>query len=56
MQLVQKLRGKLRQPPTQNSPAVPAPRRFFQMRGGLDLSRDTSSHRRYAWLYEDVLQ
>ena len=29
--------------------------RFFRRRGGLDLTRDCSSHRRYAWLYEDML-
>lgn len=29
--------------------------RFFKRRGGLDLSRDCSSHRRYAYLYEDML-
>lgn len=29
--------------------------RFFGQRGGLDLSRDSSGHRRYAWLYEDML-
>jgi len=29
--------------------------RFFRLRGALDLTRDTSGHRRYAWLHEDML-
>ncbi|MEO0784083.1 MAG: hypothetical protein AAFY10_00165 [Pseudomonadota bacterium] len=29
--------------------------RFFGQRGGLDLSRDRSSHRRYALCYDDLL-
>jgi hypothetical protein len=29
--------------------------RFFGRRGGLDLDRDSSGHRRYAWLHEDML-
>ena len=29
--------------------------RFFNRRGGLNLKRDCSGHRRYAWLYEDML-
>ncbi|WP_435417010.1 hypothetical protein WAB17_08915 [Parerythrobacter aurantius] len=29
--------------------------RFFKRRGTLDLTRDTSAHRRYAFLYEDMM-
>jgi len=29
--------------------------RFFGRRNGLDLDRDASGHRRFAWLYEDML-
>ena len=29
---------------------------FFDKRGGLDLSRDRSSHRRFTYLYDDLLQ
>ena len=29
--------------------------RFFTRRGALDLKRDSAGHRRYAWLYEDML-
>ena len=29
--------------------------RFFSKRNSLNLDRDVSSHRRYAWLYEDML-
>ena len=29
--------------------------RFFGRRTELDLGRDCSGHRRYAWLYEDML-
>ncbi|QIQ85352.1 hypothetical protein [Erythrobacter sp.] len=29
--------------------------RFFRRRGALDLTRDASGHRRYAWLHEDML-
>ncbi len=28
---------------------------FFANRGGLDLSRDSSGHRRFQYLYEDLL-
>ncbi|MGP1282719.1 MAG: hypothetical protein ACTS1X_07065 [Parasphingopyxis sp.] len=31
------------------------PRRFFGRRGQLDLDRDASQHRRFAYLYEDML-
>ena len=29
--------------------------RFFTRRGNLDLTRDSSAHRRYAFLYEDMM-
>ncbi|MBH5321938.1 hypothetical protein [Aurantiacibacter sediminis] len=29
--------------------------RFLRKRGKLDLSHDRSGHRRFAWLYEDML-
>ncbi|QLC23617.1 hypothetical protein HFP57_00275 [Parasphingopyxis algicola] len=31
------------------------PRRFFGRRGQLDLHNDTAQHRRFAYLYEDML-
>ena len=34
---------------------VKAGLRFFTRRGNLDLTRDTSGHRRYAFLYEDMM-
>lgn len=33
----------------------PSARDFFTKRGALDLKRDSSGHRRYVWLYEDML-
>ncbi|MXP30259.1 hypothetical protein [Parerythrobacter jejuensis] len=34
---------------------VKAGLRFFTRRGKLDLTRDSSQHRRYAFLYEDMM-
>jgi len=34
---------------------VKAGLRFFTRRGKLDLTRDQSGHRRYAFLYEDMM-
>jgi len=33
-----------------------APRGFFTRRGNLALARDSSAHRRYSYLYEDMLE
>lgn len=33
-----------------------APRGFFTRRGNLALTRDSSAHRRYSYLYEDMLE
>lgn len=32
-----------------------SPANFFMRRGELDLTRDSAAHRRYHWLYEDML-
>lgn len=29
---------------------------FFSRRGDLNLKNDTSAHRRYTWMFEDLLQ
>ncbi|WP_018147866.1 hypothetical protein [Henriciella marina] len=29
---------------------------FFNQRGNLNLENDTASHRRYTWMFEDLLQ
>jgi|GEM_PF-6545882 len=29
---------------------------FFNQRGNLNLESDTTSHRRYTWMFEDLLQ
>jgi len=33
-----------------------APRGFFSRRGTLALERDSSAHRRFSYLYEDLLE
>lgn len=42
--------------PRQRGSRISVPISFFRKRGALDLSRDTSRHRRFAWLYEDTLE
>lgn len=47
---------KVRKSPKMKRTRVRVPALFFERRGALDLTRDTSSHRRYAYLYEDTLE